>query len=227
VTTRVLIIEDDVAVRMSLRLLLEEEQYEVIEAADGESGLVRAESEHVDLALVDLKLPGCSGFDVCRSIRAVSDMPIIVVTAQVDSYDIVAGLEAGADDYVTKPFVPKVLTARMRALLRRVHTPQGGSARMQLGGIELSPDEGTVTKNGEPVHLTKTEFLLLCDLAEHPNLVMGRDVLLRRVWGYEYVGDGRLVDSHIRRLRMKIEDDPNDPSLIMTVRGLGYKLRPP
>jgi DNA-binding response OmpR family regulator len=225
--TRVLVIEDDADVRTSLRLLLEDEQYDVIEASDGESGLAAFSSELTDLALIDLKLPDRSGFDVCRTIRATSDVPIVILTAQVDSYDVVAGLEAGADDYITKPFVPKVLTARLRALLRRTHSLGGDGQRVRVGDIEIAPKEGVVTKAGEPVHLTKTEFLLLCDLAEHPNQVMSRDVLLERVWGYDYVGDSRLVDSHIRRLRVKIEADPDHPSLIVTVRGLGYKLNPP
>jgi DNA-binding response OmpR family regulator len=224
VATRVLVIEDDGDVRSALRMLLEDEDYVVVEAADGDTGLDRFQAELIDLALVDLKLPGRSGFDVCRAIRAVSDVPIVIVTAQVDSYDVVAGLEAGADDYVTKPFVPKVLTARIRALLRRA---QGGStegARLRFGDVEIAPKEGIVTKGGEEVHLTKTEFRLLCDLAQHPGQVMSRDVLLERVWGYEYAGDGRLVDSHMSRLRTKIEEDPNNAKLIVTVRGLGYRL---
>jgi DNA-binding response OmpR family regulator len=226
--TRVLVIEDDADVRTSLRLLLEDEQYDVVEAADAESGLARFSTDAIDLALIDLKLPDRSGFEVCRAFRAISDVPIVIVTAQVDSYDVVAGLEAGADDYVTKPFVPKVLTARLRALLRRTQGQQAdGGSRIRLGDVEIAPREGLVTKAAVPVHLTKTEFLLLCDLALHPNQVMSRELLLERVWGYSYAGDGRLVDSHMRRLRVKIEDDPDAPTLIVTVRGLGYKLSPP
>jgi two-component system response regulator MtrA len=225
--TRVLVIEDDADVRTTLRLLLEDEQYAVVEASDAQSGLARFGAEPIDIALVDLKLPDRSGFDVCRELRQVSDLPIIIVTAQVDSYDVVAGLEAGADDYVTKPFVPKVLTARMRALMRRTQGQQVDGTRMNFGNLEISPREGTVTVGGREVHLTKTEFLLLCDLALHPGQVMSREMLLERVWGYAYAGDGRLVDSHIRRLRVKIERDPDIPTLIVTVRGLGYKLSPP
>jgi DNA-binding response OmpR family regulator len=225
--TRVLVIEDDADVRTSLRLLLEDEQYDVIEASDAESGLARFSNHAIDLALIDLKLPDRSGYEVCRAFRAVSDLPIVIVTAQVDSYDVVAGLEAGADDYVTKPFVPKVLTARLRALLRRTQGQQAEGTRMRFGDVEIAPREGLVVKGGVPVHLTKTEFLLLCDLALHPNQVMSRELLLERVWGYSYAGDGRLVDSHMRRLRVKIEDDPDAPTLIVTVRGLGYKLSPP
>ncbi|RPI07604.1 MAG: DNA-binding response regulator [Actinobacteria bacterium] len=225
--TRILVIEDDADVRTSLRLLLEDEQYDVIEASDGETGLALFSNEMIDLTIIDLKLPDRSGFDVCRAIRSSSEVPIVIVTAQVDAYDVVAGLEAGADDYVTNPFVPKVLTARLRALLRRTQSLGADGQRTRFGDVEIAPKEGVVTKAGEPVHLTKTEFLLLCDLAEHPNQVMSRDVLLERVWGYEYVGDSRLVDSHIRRLRVKVETDPDHPTLIQTVRGLGYKLNPP
>ena len=225
--TRVLLIEDDPDVRLTLRLLLEDEGYEVLEAVDGEQGVQRVATSLPDLVLVDLKLPGMHGFEVCRQIRRTSGVPIVVVTAQVDSHDIVAGLEAGADDYVTKPFIPRELTARLRALLRRTHSATPDRDRMQFGDVEIRPREGVVRKRGEDVHLTRTEFRLLCDLAEHVGHVLSRDVLLERVWGYEYVGDTRLVDAHMRRLRTKIEDDPAEPTLIVTVRGLGYRLVPP
>jgi DNA-binding response OmpR family regulator len=225
--TRVMVIEDDPDVRLTLRLLLEDEGYEILEAADGEQGLARMASQLPDLVMVDLKLPGMHGYEVCRQVRRTSEVPIIIVTAQVDSHDIVAGLEAGADDYVTKPLVPHELTAGIRALLRRTHGVTPDRERLSLGPVELRPREGVVLKSGEDVHLTKTEFRLLCDLADHLGQVMSRDVLLERVWGYEYVGDTRLVDAHIRRLRTKIEDDPAEPTLILTVRGLGYRLVAP
>jgi DNA-binding response OmpR family regulator len=223
VAIRVLVIEDDADLREMLKLLLEDEEFTVIEADSGEQGLRVAASDPVDLILLDLKLPDISGFEVCRQLRSRSDIPIIVVTAQVDSFDMVAGLTAGADDYVTKPFVGKVLVARIRALLRRV---QGGdeAGRLHFGELEIAPQEGYAARRGERLQLTKTEFRLLCDLAEHRNHVISRELLLQRVWGYDYPGDGRLVDSHIRRLRTKVEEDPAYPKLILTVRGLGYKL---
>ena len=224
--TRILLVEDDPDVRLALRLLLEDEGYDVLEAVDGEQGLLRASTNAPDVVLVDLKLPGMHGFEVVRQLRRTSAVPILIVTAQVDSHDVVAGLEAGADDYVTNPFVPHELTARIRALLRRTHGTVGAGEqdRLEVGDLELRPREGVVRKNGVEVHLTKTEFRLLCDLAEHRGQVLSRDVLLERVWGYEYVGDTRLVDAHIRRLRTKIEDDPAEPVLLLTVRGLGYRL---
>jgi DNA-binding response OmpR family regulator len=225
--TRVLVVEDDHDVRSMLRILLEDEAYDVVEAADGNEGWDRFTADAFDLVLVDLKLPGRHGFELCRLVRQASDVPIVIVTAQVDDFDVVAGLEAGADDYVTKPFTAKVLTARLRALLRRAQGASDPAGRMVFGDLEVSPREGEVRKGGEVVHLTKTEFKVLCDLAEHAGQVMSRDQLLQRVWGYDYPGDGRLVDAHIRRLRLKIEDDAAEPTLLVTVRGLGYRFDRP
>ena len=170
-------------------------------------------------------LPGIDGFDVCRSIRRVSDVPIVMVTARADTHDVVAGLEAGADDYLTKPFAPKELSARIRALLRRSRTSDTPAGDMIFGELEVIPDQGVVRRAGEEVHLTKTEFRLLVELASAPGKVFSRESLLEKVWGYGYFGDGRLVDVHIRRLRTKIEADPADPQYVVTVRGLGYKLQ--
>ena len=221
-----LFIEDDDAIRLALKLALEDEGYEVREAPDGTSGLAAFAENEPDLVLLDLRLPDISGFEVCRSLRANSIVPIIIVTAQTDTYDLVAGLEAGADDYVMKPVVPKELAARIRAALRRVHLHEvsASSSVSRLGDIELRREQGIVLKGGHELALTKTEYRLLCEFADHANMVLSRDQLLERVWGYEYLGDSRLVDAHVRRLRVKIEDHPDDPKLIVTARGVGYRL---
>jgi DNA-binding response OmpR family regulator len=223
-----LFIEDDTAIRTALRLALEDEGYTVHEAKDGADGLAKFSELNPDLVLLDLRLPDISGFEVCRQLRQHSIVPIIMVTAQTDTHDLVAGLEAGADDYVTKPVVVKELAARIRAALRRTQlvepNPIGGSHIQRFGDVELDRQLHVVTKNGSELSLTKTEFNLLFEFADHPGMVMSRDQLLERVWGYEYLGDSRLVDAHIRRLRVKIEDQPMNPTIIQTVHGMGYKL---
>jgi DNA-binding response OmpR family regulator len=221
-----LFIEDDDAIRLALRLALEDEGYTVIEAVNGAEGLLAFRRQEIDLVLLDLRLPDMSGFDVCRALRADSIVPIIMITAQTDTHDMVAGLEAGADDYVTKPVVPKELAARIRALLRRVHLQEASASvkPARFGDIELRRDLGVVLKAGDELSLTKTEYRLLTEFADHAGAVLSRDQLLERVWGYEYLGDSRLVDAHVRRLRLKIEDHADDPKLIVTVRGIGYRL---
>jgi len=220
-----LFIEDDDQIRLALSLALEDEGYEVTQAENGQAGLTAFAAGDFDLVLLDLRLPDLSGFEVCRRLRADSIVPIIIVTAQTDTYDLVAGLEAGADDYVTKPIVAKELAARIRALLRRVQLHETSPARaVHLGDLELRREQGVVLKGGKELSLTKTEFRLLCEFADHPGSVLSRDHLLERVWGYEYLGDSRLVDAHVRRLRVKIEDQPDEPQLIVTARGLGYRL---
>lgn len=221
-----LFIEDDDAIRLALSLALEDEGYSVNQAANGSDGLAAFDATPVDLVLLDLRLPDMSGFEVCRALRVKSIVPIIIITAQTDTVDMVAGLEAGADDYVTKPVVPKELAARIRALLRRVQlqgTPASPAASV-FGDIELRREQGIVLKAGVEISLTKTEFRLLCEFADHAGAVLSRDQLLERVWGYEYLGDSRLVDAHVRRLRVKVEEHPDDPQLIVTARGVGYRL---
>jgi DNA-binding response OmpR family regulator len=227
VATRILLIEDDDRIRETTTLLLEEEGYAVDGAASAEAALESFDPAAYRAVILDLMLPGIDGFECCRRLRQQSDVPIIMLTAKSDPFDVVGGLEAGADDYVTKPFHGKELSARIRALLRRARPSAGGAAArggLRIGDLEVRPDEGVVTKRGEEVALTRTEFRLLCEMAEHPGRVFSREVLLDRVWGYSYVGDGKLVDAHIHRLRAKVEDDPSDPRRIVTVRGLGYKV---
>ena len=222
-----LFIEDDRDIRAALRLALEDEGYKVIESPDGQSGLRSFACENIDLVLLDLRLPDMSGFDVCRELRSKSLVPIIMVTAQTDTHDLVAGLEAGADDYVTKPVVAKELAARIRAALRRTTLLSSSSAtidRFTVRDVEMRSDQGIVLKGGVELPLTKTEYRLLHIFMENANKVLSRDQLLELVWGYEYLGDSRLVDAHIRRLRLKIEDIPDDPKIIVTVRGMGYRL---
>ncbi len=222
--TRILTVEDDERIRTAVKLALEDEGWKVEESETGEQALEHFAQHPSDVVLIDIMLPGVDGFEVCRSIRRMSDVPIIMVTAREDTHDIVAGLEAGADDYLTKPFAPKELSARIRALLRRVRTTDGGATHLRFGDLEIVPDEGVVRRNDEEVHLTKTEFRLLLELANSSGRVLSREVLLERVWGHGYFADGRLVDVHIRRLRTKIEADPANPRHVVTVRGLGYKL---
>ncbi|MCU1485796.1 MAG: putative OmpR family two-component response regulator [Actinomycetia bacterium] len=223
--TRILTVEDDERIRTAVRMALEDEGWEVIEAESGEDALISWSAGPADVVLIDLMLPGMDGFEVCRHIRKASDVPIVMVTARADTHDVVAGLEAGADDYVTKPFQPKELSARIRALLRRARPAEPGRAHLRFGDLEVVPDEGVVRRDGEEVHLTKTEFRLLCELASAPGRVFSREQLLERVWGYDYFGDGRLVDVHVRRLRTKVEVDAANPRHVVTVRGLGYKLQ--
>jgi DNA-binding response OmpR family regulator len=225
--SRILVVEDDERIRSSMLLALEGEGYDVDGAGSGEEALDLFAAEPPDVALIDLMLPGMDGFECCRALRRQSAVPIIIVTARTDTHDVVAGLEAGADDYVTKPFVAKELGARIRALLRRARPAEDDPHVMAFGELELLPDQGVLRRrDGTDVHCTRTEFRLLCELAANPNKVLSREQLLDRVWGYDYFGDGRLVDVHIRRLRTKVEPDPALPRHILTVRGMGYKLVP-
>ncbi len=223
--TRILSVEDDERIRTAVRLALEDEGWTVDEAENGEEALVKFAQSPTDVVLIDIMLPDIDGFEVCRAIRRQSDVPIVMVTARDDTHDVVAGLEAGADDYLTKPFAPKELSARIRALLRRARTADPASPHLRFGDLEVIPDQGVVRRNGQEVHLTKTEFKLLVELATSPGRVFSRETLLDKVWGYDYFADGRLVDVHVRRLRTKVEADPANPRHVVTVRGLGYKLQ--
>ncbi len=224
--TRILYVEDDQRIRGSVKLALEDEGWQVEESETGEDAIMSFGRAPTDVVLIDIMLPGMDGFEVCRSIRRHSDVPIIMVTARADTHDVVAGLEAGADDYMTKPLQPKELSARIRAMLRRARPNQPGNPRLQFGELEIVPQEGVVSRDGQQIHLTKTEFRLLVELANNPGKVFSREDLLEKVWGHGVFGDGRLVDVHVRRLRTKVEADPANPRHVVTVRGLGYKLQP-
>lgn len=221
----VMVVEDDDAIRMVLRTNLEDEGYRVLEAVTAEQGLVIVQDEQPDVVLVDLRLPGIHGLDLVRSLRATSSVPIVIVTAQTDSHDVVAGLEAGADDYVTKPFVAKELMARIRTQLRRATQEDDVAESMICGPIELRMDTAEVVRNGEVIAVSRIEFYVLAELISAQGRVLSRDHLLRKVWGYGNAGDGRVVDNLIYRLRNKIEEDPATPELLLTVRGFGYRMK--
>jgi DNA-binding response OmpR family regulator len=209
-----------------LRTLLQDEGYEVVEAPTGEIALEVGTSQTFDLALVDLRLPGIQGLDVVRSLRGHSQLPIIIVTAQSDSHDVVAGLEAGADDYIVKPFVAKEVAARVRALLRRSGAAPRSDGTIIVGDIEIRPETAEALLRGEHLTLSRTEFLVLSEIAQARGAVISRGDLLRNVWGYAGTGDGRVVDNLVYRLRLKLEKDPTNPEILLTARGFGYRIQP-
>ena len=236
VALRLLVVEDDDHIRTALRWALEDEGYDVAEAVSGEDAIAAVAVAAPDLMVVDLMLGSTDGFAVIREVRREHDLPIIVVSARADTHDIVAALEAGADDYVTKPFEVKEITARLRALRRRAGSNGGAGGQSGPHEVVLDSDpdaplvlreeRGTVHRGTEQVPLTLTEFRLLCELAASPGRVFSRQALLERVWEHGFFGDERIVDVHVRRLRTKVERDPSAPRLVVTVRGLGYRLDP-
>jgi DNA-binding response OmpR family regulator len=233
---RLLVVEDDDGIRTAVRLALLDEGYDVLDLPSAEEALELVRTTPVDLMLVDLMLGGMDGFSFIRTVRREHDAPIIVLSARNDTHDIVAALEAGADDYVTKPFELKEVTARLRALRRRGPRTTGPVSEQKRspdsvlldsdGPLVLDLQAGRVSRGTDDVHLTVTEFRLLTELASPPGRLLSRQALLSSVWDRGFFGDERIVDVHVRRLRTKIERDPARPTLVVTVRGLGYRLDP-
>lgn len=220
---RILLIEDDPSIREVTAIGLQGAGFTVATANDGAEGLERFRSDPFDLVLLDIMLPRLDGLEVCRQIRQASTIPVVMLTARADTIDIVVGLETGADDYVKKPFEVPELVARVRAALRRAGRRPDEADRLHLGSLAIDVGGRTVSRDGRDIPLTRTEFDLLVELVRHAGQVLPRDVLLDRIWGYDYLGDSRLVDVAVGRLRAKVEDDPARPTHIQTVRGAGYK----
>lgn len=218
---RILVVDDDPALAEMLTIVLRGEGFDSAVVRDGARALDAFRDVRPDLVLLDLMLPGLSGLDVCKQIRAESGVPIIMLTAKTDTVDVVLGLESGADDYVMKPFKPKELTARVRARLRRGDV--GVAERLRVADVEIDVPGHQVTRDSVPITLTPLEFDLLVALARNPRQVFTREVLLEQVWGYRHAADTRLVNVHVQRLRSKIEKDPEHPEVVLTVRGVGYR----
>jgi two-component system response regulator MtrA len=219
---RVMLVEDDVDLRRSIALVLRASGMDVTEVGDGNEAVERFAADKADVVVLDVMLPGRDGFEVCQSIRRTSQVPIVMVTARDAAADVVRGLELGADDYVVKPFESAVLLARLRAVLRRTNPAE--EPVLELGDLRVDTSAWRAWRGTDELVLTATELRLLSELVRHAGQVLTREVLLERVWGYDYLGDSRLVDMAIKRLRDKIEEDSSSPDLIITVRGVGYRL---
>jgi two-component system response regulator MtrA len=219
---RVLLVEDDEALRETLALVLRASGMTVDEVGDGRDAVDHFEATGADVVVLDVMLPGVDGFDVCRELRQRSSVPIVMVTARDAAADVIRGLELGADDYVAKPFEAAVLLARLRAVLRRTQSPDD-DAVLEVGGVRVDSVQFRAWRDGDELALTATEHRLLAELLRHTGEVLTRETLLERVWGYDYLGDSRLVDMAIKRLRDKVEDEPSRPARITTVRGVGYR----
>ncbi len=222
--TRVLVVEDEESYSDALSYMLRKEGFEVAIATNGHDALTEFERNGADIVLLDLMLPGIPGTEVCRQIRATSSVPVIMVSAKDDEVDKVVGLELGADDYVTKPYSPRELVARVRAVLRRGVEPDHAPAALEAGPVRMDVERHVVTVNGEQQRLPLKEFELLEMFLRNAGRVLTRGQLIDRVWGSDYVGDTKTLDVHVKRLRAKLEPNPSEPRLLVTVRGLGYKL---
>lgn len=223
----ILVVDDDPAISEMLTIVLESEGFQPIAVTDGNEAVPVFREHNPDLILLDLMLPGMNGVDICRTIRAESPVPIVMLTAKTDTVDVVLGLESGADDYITKPFKHKELIARIRARLRPPVEAQEAKTESSdiivVGDLHIDVSEHTVTRDGEEISLTPLEFDLLLEMSRKPGQVHTREDLLSKVWGYKHASDTRLVNVHVQRLRAKIEKDPEDPQIVLTVRGVGYK----
>ena len=217
----VLVVDDDASLAEMLSIVLRQEGFDSRIVGRGDVALDAFRDYKPDLVLLDLMLPGKDGIDVCKEIRAESGVPIVMLTAKGDTVDVVVGLESGADDYIVKPFKPKELVARVRARLRRSDEPT--PEHLSIGDLEIDVAGHQVTRGGEPINLTPLEFDLLVALARRPRQVFTREMLLEEVWGYRHQADTRLVNVHVQRLRSKVEPDPESPTVVLTVRGVGYK----
>ncbi|WP_291314633.1 MtrAB system response regulator MtrA [Corynebacterium sp. UBA2622] len=224
-TPKILVVDDDPAINEMLTIVLESEGFEARPVMDGAAAVSTFHDYDPDLILLDLMLPGMNGVDICREIRKESSVPIVMLTAKTDTVDVVLGLESGADDYITKPFKPKELIARIRARLRR--TDEDPAEVLEVGDLTIDVPRHMVTRGEEEIALTPLEFDLLLEMARNPNQVHTREELLETVWGYRNASDTRLVNVHVQRLRSKIEHDPENPEIILTVRGVGYKTGKP
>jgi two-component system response regulator RegX3 len=222
--TRVLVVEDEESYSEALSYMLRKEGFEVAVAADGHAALLEFDRNGADIVLLDLMLPGISGTEVCRTIRQTSNVPVIMVSAKDDEVDKVVGLELGADDYVTKPYSPRELVARVRAVLRRGTEPDLAPMTLEAGPVRMDVERHVVTVDGQEQRLPLKEFELLEMFLRNPGRVLTRGQLIDRVWGSDYVGDTKTLDVHVKRLRAKLEPDPGEPKYLVTVRGLGYKL---
>ena len=218
---RILVVDDDASLAEMLSIVLRQEGFDSLVVARGDEAMAAFRDYRPDLVLLDLMLPGRDGLDVCKEIRAEAGTPIVMLTAKGDTIDVVLGLESGADDYVVKPFKPKELVARIRARVRRVDAPS--AENLVIGDLAIDVAGHSVTRDAEPVNLTPLEFDLLVCLARKPWQVFTREVLLEQVWGYRHSADTRLVNVHVQRLRSKVEHDPENPEIVLTVRGVGYK----